>query len=280
MTFSAQLRIEETRLPPGEEWVEETAAWRFVRVSSGAAYWLEPGRTEALTEGALLVAAPGFKAVVRASQINEVVLHAFRFVPEYLCGFFTVAERHFFEGRSAAPQESLQILPATHSLAQRFATLLARRDSGEEPVERAALLGLAVAFFSPALAKQQSSVAAGFSPRARFRQLVSQMPDLELIRHTPEQLAGLCGCTPRHFSRLFHQYFGESPRTRQTELRLQKAREMLCGGEFRISEVALDCGYRSVSLFSSLFKRRFGMSPSQWRRQATKPAGNNSSFQT
>jgi AraC-like DNA-binding protein len=32
--------------------------------------------------------------------------------------------------------------------------------------------------------------------------------------------------------------------------------------------VALDSGYRSVSLFNTLFKRRFGVSPSEWRRLA------------
>jgi AraC-like DNA-binding protein len=72
---------------------------------------------------------------------------------------------------------------------------------------------------------------------------------------------------------LFRARFGESPRVRQTELRLLKARQLLAISEKRIIQLALDSGYRSLSLFNSLFKRRFGMRPSAWREQAAKTSG-------
>src|SRR5260370_36369243 len=99
------------------------------------------------------------------------------------------------------------------------------------------------------------------------------MPDIETIRPTPEALAGLCGCSPRHFNRLFREHFGESPRARQTELRLLKARQLLGDADAKIIQVALDSGYHSLSLFNALFKRRFGMSPSAWRQKTARAGG-------
>ena len=81
------LQIEKIGLPPGQEWIIAAGAWRFARVQSGAAYWLDAGRTRPLAEGELLVLGPKIQGSVRASQINEVVLHSFNFLPELLGGF-------------------------------------------------------------------------------------------------------------------------------------------------------------------------------------------------
>ena len=40
----------------------------------------------------------------------------------------------------------------------------------------------------------------------------------------------------------------------------------------KVAEIAADCGYRNLSLFNTLFKRRFGMTPTDWRRSASIPA--------
>src|SRR5262249_38824425 len=67
--------------------------------------------------------------------------------------------------------------------------------------------------------------------------------------------------------------FGQSPRAHQTELRLLKARQLLVSSNSQVIQVALDSGYRSLSLFNALFKRRFGMSPSELRRKMMKTNG-------
>ncbi len=267
MKTPGHLRIEEVILGPGQEWKDDSDAWRFVRVSTGAAYWLEPSRPRAFTEGELVVAAPGVPAVVRASQLNEVKLHGFRFAPEMLCGFFTLSERHFFASGSACASAPVRFLPSTHPLAQLFAGLLTRQAIGRELAERAEVLGLAATFFGEGMSRCSMRAARGVSAQHRFQQIICHMPDIEIIRHTPEELAGLCGCSPRHFNRLFRAHFGASPRSRQTELRLLKARELLGASDAKIIQVALESGYRSLSLFNALFKRRFGVSPSAWRRR-------------
>jgi len=86
-------------------------------------------------------------------------------------------------------------------------------------------------------------------------------------------LASLCGCSARHFNRLFRSCFGISVRARQTQLRLIKARQLLSETEKKVLEIALDSGYRNLSLFNLLFKRQFGMTPSESRRRWKKDAG-------
>jgi AraC-like DNA-binding protein len=267
MKAIGHLRIEEVKLSPGEEWTRQTGPWCFVRISNGAAYWLDPARPRALNQGELIILAPAVKAVIRASQLGEVILQGFNFAPDLLYGFFTVAERHCFESPPTSPLELVRFLPSTHPINQHFADLAAHREAGQELAERAAVLGLALAFLSEGLASGLPAATRN-SPQGRFTQIVVEMPDIELIHKTPEQLARLCGCSARHFNRLFREQFGQSPRSRQTDLRLLKARQLLSETDEKIARIALDSGYRSLSLFNALFKRRFGVSPSEWRQQA------------
>ena len=215
-----------------------------------------------------MVAEPGTNAVIRASQLNEVLLHGFKFAPDLLCGFFTVAERHLFETRGREAQT--RFLPSTHPVAEQFAALVGHPEDSRDLVRRAQVLGVAAAFFAEELMRHQAPAPRGISAQQRFQEIVCRMPDIELVQHTPEDLAALCGCSTRHFNRLFREHFGEPPRARQTELRLLKARQLLATSDAKVIEVALDSGYRSLSLFNSLFKRRFGMSPSEFRETVSK----------
>jgi AraC family transcriptional regulator len=50
-------------------------------------------------------------------------------------------------------------------------------------------------------------------------------------------------------------------------LRLQRARHLLSHSDAKIINVALDSGYHHLGLFNAKFKKRFGMTPGDWRRQ-------------
>ncbi len=56
-------------------------------------------------------------------------------------------------------------------------------------------------------------------------------------------------------------------RARQIELRLQRARQLLAESNAKIINVAYDSGYRHLGLFNAMFKKRFGVTPSEWRQQ-------------
>lgn len=268
----AHLRIEQVNLVPAQEWIDESASWRFLRIGAGAAYWLGPSEPRALSEGEVVVAAPAIKAVIRASQLNQVLLHGFGLDLNLVCGFFTLGERHLIEHQSLSSR--VRFLPSTHPIAQLFGELAVSGVPEPDLAKRAEVLGLVAAFFGEATPTVRRLALSPTSAHERFRQVVSHMPDVELIQHTPRELAELCHCSPRHFNRLFREFFGEPPRVKRTELRLLRAGQLLTSTDEKVNEIARDTGFKSVSLFNSLFKRRFGLSPSEFRNQPENGLGN------
>ena len=266
------LHLEEIKLPAGLEWLDPTAAWRFVLVRSGAAYWLGGKQNRPLAEGEVIIIAPQVEGVIRASQIGDVTLQGFNFTAEMLCGFFTLTERHFFEKRAGTVGE-VRFLPSTHPIAQQFAASVTRPVRDDDLHHRVDALGIVAAVFQEEMARHQPSLAPNTSAPDRFQKIIASMPETEFINHTPEELARLCGCSPRHFNRLFQRQFGVSARARQTELRLLKSRQLLASSDEKIIYVAQECGYRNLSLFNALFKKRFGMTPSTWRKKSAKLTG-------
>lgn len=262
------LQIEAVRLHPGQEHLTAAGSWRFIFVQRGAAYWLQAGRNLALAGGEMIVVSPDIAGGVRASQINEVVLHAFNFLPDLLGGFLTLAERHWLENMPAGAFAEARVFPSTHPTTLRLTGLIAATGNQPGLGRRADLLGLVVSILVDGREPQVQPTPGGLSARHRFQQLILKLPDTGLVNHTPEELARLCGCSARHFSRLFQQHFGGSVRKRQTELRLLKARQLLRNPDLPVAQAAADSGYRHLGLFNSLFKRKFGMTPTEWRQQS------------
>jgi AraC-like DNA-binding protein len=265
MKVPGHLLIEEVKLPPGAEWMDSAAVWRFIRFASGTAYWLGPKLTRPLVEGEVIIVAPPGQGVIRASQLSEVVLRSFTFCPDQLYGLLTLVERHFFETRAAPSGLEVQFLPSTHPVTQRFAELTMRPPSENNMTHRVEVLGLVALHFHDDFARHRMAPVRGISALKRFKQIVEQMPDSEFVNHSPQELARLCGCSPRHFSRLFHKHFGVSVHARQMELRLLKASRLLRETDLKIVQIAHESGWRNLCFFNAMFKNRFGMSPTTWR---------------
>jgi AraC-like DNA-binding protein len=267
VTPTGQLELQELKLAAGQEWIDKSEAWRIVLLRKGAAYWLGTANPRAITEGEVLVITPNANAVVRASQLGEALLGWFPFDPKIVCGLFTMAERRWFEQAADRATDAVQYLPSTHPVARALTALLERAAAEPEVIKRAEALVIVLRLLAQNMPIEEPTASRPAAAHDRFYQIIAHMPDTELIRRSSEELAGLCGCTPRHFNRLFRAQFGQSPRARQTELRLLKARGLLESSEQPVAQIATECGYRSLSLFNSLFKRRFGFSPTEWRQR-------------
>lgn len=93
--------------------------------------------------------------------------------------------------------------------------------------------------------------------------------DEHLAEHiTLEDMAGHYGCSVPHFCRLFTRYCNTSPYHMLVRLRMRAAVRMLLENRLSIKEVAQQVGYESAFNFSTEFKKRFGVSPRNFR-QAT-----------
>jgi len=82
-----------------------------------------------------------------------------------------------------------------------------------------------------------------------------------------EELARRSHLSPFHLHRHFHRTFGETPQAYRTRRRLERAARALRSSVAPVTDIALDAGFSSLGSFSSLFKRRFGVSPLGYRLQ-------------
>ena len=79
-----------------------------------------------------------------------------------------------------------------------------------------------------------------------------------------KDLALLQGFSPYHLLRLFKFYYGITPKQYQINKRIEEAKNKLKNG-CRVSESCYDVGFQSVTTFSTLFKRKTGFTPSEFK---------------
>lgn len=81
------------------------------------------------------------------------------------------------------------------------------------------------------------------------------------------ELAKLCNMSLATFKRRFNAVFGESPAQYLLKTKLQKASTMLCNTDeqFRIADIAYDCGFDTVTHFNKVFKKHYGLSPTEFK---------------
>ncbi len=89
---------------------------------------------------------------------------------------------------------------------------------------------------------------------------------------TVSQIAGRAGFSSFYFCRLFNVYVGLTVMEYVRRRRLSRAASLLIGGG-RILDIALDCGFETHGGFSKAFRREFGCSPEQYRRNGRLPPG-------
>ncbi|OYT92945.1 MAG: hypothetical protein CFE43_05370 [Burkholderiales bacterium PBB3] len=68
------------------------------------------------------------------------------------------------------------------------------------------------------------------------------------------------------FIRAFRRHCGKAPHQYIIELRLDRAKAILLNSGRSVTDVALSCGFSSLSHFSGAFKKCYGVSPSQFSR--------------
>ena len=83
-----------------------------------------------------------------------------------------------------------------------------------------------------------------------------------------EALANRVRLSHFHFHRLFRSAVGETLKQYTQRLRLERAANRLVINDAAIIDVALDSGFHSHETFSRQFKRRFQVSPKDYRRWA------------
>lgn len=107
--------------------------------------------------------------------------------------------------------------------------------------------------------------------RIEYRSRINRVMDY-IDQHLDQTLelktiAEIANFSPFHFHRIFTFLIGETPIDYIQRLRIEKAAWQLRESTPEsVTEIAYNCGFGSVSLFSRTFKKYFNMTPSQFRK--------------
>lgn len=82
---------------------------------------------------------------------------------------------------------------------------------------------------------------------------------------TLEEVAGYVCVSSYYFSKIFKEYTGKNYVDYITELRIEKAKEMLKSGETSIKDICFEVGYNDPNYFSRVFKKVEGVTPSEFK---------------
>lgn len=84
---------------------------------------------------------------------------------------------------------------------------------------------------------------------------------------TVARIAAEIGLSARSMQALFVRHLGAAPGAYYLDLRLDAARRLLQQTRRGLLEIAVACGFTSASTFSRAFRRRYGRSPRELRRE-------------
>jgi AraC-like DNA-binding protein len=104
----------------------------------------------------------------------------------------------------------------------------------------------------------------GFRRLCHARERLQQLDD---PAPTIDELARELRISPFHFIRQFETVFGVTPHQYRIQARLDRAKHLLAARDLSVTDVCMEVGFSSLGSFSTLFTRRFGESPSAFRRR-------------
>ena len=265
------LCLREVRFLSSEPWVNPGEGLWFVFPNAGAGEFVSGAVRHRLSAKAALVANLGRGATSIRPATPEFRFQCFQVGLETL--FLLLPCREIPRLRAAADgfKTGKTYVAAREPVAQCLA-LLERVPADYNLEHRALLLRVAAVLLEYEFQAVEGKQLPTASPDERVRQILHSISTTELMNASVDDLAHKFGYSRRHLNRLFHAQFGFSVGALRMEVRLLKATRRLRDPHAKVTNVAAEVGFNHLSLFNSCFRRRFGVSPSQWRKTMSNPA--------
>ncbi|MGI5997219.1 MAG: helix-turn-helix domain-containing protein [Lutispora sp.] len=80
-----------------------------------------------------------------------------------------------------------------------------------------------------------------------------------------DELSSLINMDKFRFIRAFKKQMDKTPYEYLLDLKIEKAKKMLKGKDYSITEISMMCGFSSHSHFTTIFKKKTGLSPTEYR---------------
>ncbi len=154
--------------------------------------------------------------------------------------------------------------PELHHDFQRLTESLAESGPATSLKIQSALLSIIAYFMDHAELNYQTDVAAA-APLNLLETI--RFIDRHLSEElTIQELSGNAHFHPNYFIRMFKKHLGMTPMRYIHERRLEQAQQLLISTDSSVSEIAYRSGFKDVSHFSQAFKKRYGLSPTEYRQ--------------
>lgn len=255
------------RLRSPENWLSRSDCLCFVFPKDGVGHYVNKSTVQRLLPGDILVAGGHPDGKLCALQNAELTFWSFSLRLEHLLPLFDGDEISLLQG-IADSFKYPKVFVASSALAAKCHRLVEEVPHQFDLEHRSHLLRIAGAILNEEFKTAHHQRVGQGKLEDHIIQVFEQLSAEQLMRLPVEELAAKFSCSRRHLNRLFHQYFGFSVAALRMEMRLQKAVSLLRDVNAKVINVAESCGFNHLGLFNTCFKRRFGVSPGRWRKQA------------
>ncbi len=263
------------RLKSAEEWSPQKEGFNFIFPKGGVGQYVDGSAAQRLVPGDILVWEGGPAGKVCASKGAEMVFRSFALRLEHLLPLLAGDEISALQ-EVAGHFKSPKFFPAPTALAIKCHRLIEEVPSPPDLEHRSHLLRVAAAILNEEFQTAHLQRVGLGQIEQHIIRVFEQLSVDQLMGLSVGELAARFGCSRRHLNRLFHHYFGFSVGALRMEMRLLKAVSLLRDVNAKVINVAEQCGFNHLGLFNTCFKKRFGVSPGRWRKQAalgkTRPA--------
>lgn len=211
----------------------------------------------------------------RVVPINPYVIHGLeKEVPKF-AAMDIMMEKKFVEELSTAvfghPQiefkcEEYKVEPELDSLIRTFMNESANAYSGAKFALQSLAVLIVVYFFRHFKSNRAFPVVERkYQENQGLKRAIEYINDESCADYSLDQAASLANLSRYHFIRVFKAFTGKTPYDYMMEIKIEKAKKMLSFSSRNITEIACSCGFNNPSHFSSVFKKRTGLSPKQYR---------------
>ncbi|MDL2301803.1 AraC family transcriptional regulator [Lachnospiraceae bacterium OttesenSCG-928-D06] len=236
-------------------------------VLSGSGRYHIGDRIYDVTEGDLIIMNPGVKHQALFIEGNE------QPSTEFFVGFSDIQIR-CHEANHMPLQNGEHVLHTTGELRQRLFKLCSSMEAenavcrpGRYFMLKSYLMQMILIVIREQYAPVKNSTGYSFesvNKKYVVEQIVNYFEDHYNEKISLDQIAENMYLSPFYISKIFKSETGDTPIRHLINIRLERAKQILEEGQGNsIQEVALSVGYDDAYHFSKLFKKRYGMSPSQ-----------------
>ncbi len=258
------LTLRLVRLKRLDAWPNQGQGFSFILAKGGSGQYTSDSAAQRLVPGDVLIlnSIDGGKIAVAN---GEMIFWCFSVCFEHLFPLFAAGEICLLQN-TTDNLKGPKLYPAASPLAQECHRLVETAPSQGNVDHRSQVLRVAAAVLSAEFKNVRSQRAGFVRIEDHMMQVFEELSATELLNLSVGDMAHKFGCSRRHLNRLFHQYFGCSVASLRMEMRLLKASSLLRDPDVKIIHVAQQCGFNHLGLFNACFKKRFGNTPTQWRK--------------